>query len=62
MGPGNLNDTSELLQSEAKGQAFLLCEPVISHRQSPGESMSLGSLSLTKADPLRGAQCKVVPD
>lgn len=51
MGPGNLDDISELLQSEAKGQACLLYEPVISHRQSPGESMSLGSLSLTKGDP-----------
>lgn len=51
MGPQNLDDTSELLPSEAKGQAFLLYEAVISHRQSPGESMSLGSLSLTKGDP-----------
>lgn len=51
MGPRNLDDTSELLQSEGKAQAFPLCEAVISHRQSPGESMSLSSLSLTKGDP-----------
>lgn len=52
------DNTSEFLQIEARGQAFLPHEPVIGRRGPLGEGMSLGRpLSLTEAESRGGTLC-----